>query len=233
MSRTLIWRELRRQAPGALVFVVGVVGLWAWALGQPTHNRTLQQLASGGAMDRTIFEFTAWSLVLGGLAFSALAGVVTVAPDTAQGGTAFLFRMPASPAQLAMVDRGDAGRIIAAIFEPLERVHEQRRHGRMPDDSNDSAHRKPLSIHPVRRFSRTGAAAHKVTIRFNALQRRWPRTLPSCCFVAVKAAPYFFFFAAWRARSSTARPSRFSCRARPKATASAGTSVVMTLPEAT
>ena len=48
------------------------------------------------------------------------------------------FRAP--PRQHAMLERGDAGRIVAAIFEALERVDEQRRDRLVADDSDDAAH---------------------------------------------------------------------------------------------
>jgi hypothetical protein len=40
----------------------------------------------------------------------------------------------------AMVERGDAGRVIAAIFEALQRVDQLARDRRIPENSNDSAH---------------------------------------------------------------------------------------------
>jgi hypothetical protein len=39
-----------------------------------------------------------------------------------------------------MLDGGDTGRVIAAIFEPLQRIDDARRNLRMADDSNDTAH---------------------------------------------------------------------------------------------
>ena len=46
----------------------------------------------------------------------------------------------AAAAKLAMLDGRDAGGIIAAIFEPLQRIDEERRDRRLADDSNNSAH---------------------------------------------------------------------------------------------
>ena len=39
-----------------------------------------------------------------------------------------------------MLDGGDAGRIIAAIFEPLQRIDDQRRHRRVAHNPDDAAH---------------------------------------------------------------------------------------------
>jgi hypothetical protein len=44
------------------------------------------------------------------------------------------------PIEPAMVDGGDAGRIVAAIFEPLQRIDDQRRNGRAPDNPDNPAH---------------------------------------------------------------------------------------------
>src|SRR5690606_17845534 len=42
--------------------------------------------------------------------------------------------------ELAFFDRGDTGRVIAAIFEALERIDDQWRDRTIADDSNDTAH---------------------------------------------------------------------------------------------
>ena len=46
----------------------------------------------------------------------------------------------AAAIELAVVDGGDAGRIIAAIFEPLQGVDETLRYGLVTDDADDAAH---------------------------------------------------------------------------------------------
>ena len=46
----------------------------------------------------------------------------------------------AAPLELAVVDRADAGGIIAAIFEPLEAVEQPLRDVRLADDPDNSAH---------------------------------------------------------------------------------------------
>jgi hypothetical protein len=45
----------------------------------------------------------------------------------------------ASARQGAMLERGDAGGIVAAVFEALERVDKLPRHRFMAENSNDSA----------------------------------------------------------------------------------------------
>jgi len=83
VSKTLIWREVRRQAPGAL-FLLALF----------TLGRIPEELSH---------ELTNPNvLALCGMVFGALAGVVTLAPDTARGGTAFLFRMPVTPGRIAI-----------------------------------------------------------------------------------------------------------------------------------
>ena len=47
----------------------------------------------------------------------------------------------AAPLELAVIDRADAGAIIAAIFEPLEAVEQPLRDVALPDDADNSAHR--------------------------------------------------------------------------------------------
>ena len=42
--------------------------------------------------------------------------------------------------QFAMLDGRDAGRVVAAVFEPLQRLDEQRRHRRVADDPDYSTH---------------------------------------------------------------------------------------------
>ena len=46
----------------------------------------------------------------------------------------------AAAAEPAVVDGGDAGGIVAAIFEPLQRIDDQRRNGRAPDNPDNPAH---------------------------------------------------------------------------------------------
>jgi hypothetical protein len=46
----------------------------------------------------------------------------------------------AAARQLAVVDGGDAGRVIAAVFEALERIDQMARDRRSPEYSDDPAH---------------------------------------------------------------------------------------------
>ncbi|CDX59591.1 hypothetical protein MPL1032_270029 [Mesorhizobium plurifarium] len=58
-----------------------------------------------------------------------------------------------APAKLAPLDGGDAGRVIAAIFKPLQRVDDERRDLASADDSNDTAHAiTPDSQRKTRRY---------------------------------------------------------------------------------
>ena len=46
----------------------------------------------------------------------------------------------AAALQVAVLDGGDAGRVIAAVLEPAQRIHEIGGDGLLPDDSDDAAH---------------------------------------------------------------------------------------------
>ena len=46
----------------------------------------------------------------------------------------------AAAVDVAVHQGGDAGRIVAAILEPLQRVHQERRDRRFADDADDAAH---------------------------------------------------------------------------------------------
>ena len=46
----------------------------------------------------------------------------------------------AAALDVAVVQGGDAGRVVAAIFQPLQRLDQQGRDGRFADDSDDAAH---------------------------------------------------------------------------------------------
>ena len=50
----------------------------------------------------------------------------------------------AAPAEMAVLDGGDASRIVAAIFEPLQRVDELLRDRPFAENANDAAHRPLL-----------------------------------------------------------------------------------------
>ncbi|OWK20157.1 hypothetical protein AJ88_33990 [Mesorhizobium amorphae CCBAU 01583] len=46
----------------------------------------------------------------------------------------------APAAKFAMFDGGDAGRVIAAVFEPFQRIDDERRDLLLADNSDDTAH---------------------------------------------------------------------------------------------
>ena len=52
----------------------------------------------------------------------------------------------AAAAEMAVVDGGDAGRIVAAIFEPLQRVDQLLSDRPLAEDANDAAHRPLLPL---------------------------------------------------------------------------------------
>jgi hypothetical protein len=56
----------------------------------------------------------------------------------------------AATLKMTALQRGDARRIVATIFKPLQRLNEPRRDRFTPDDSNYAAH-KPLRS-PLRLF---------------------------------------------------------------------------------
>jgi hypothetical protein len=60
----------------------------------------------------------------------------------------------APPRQHAVLERRHAGRIIAAIFEALERFDELRRDRLAADDSDDPAHRVDALLRPAAKPSR-------------------------------------------------------------------------------
>ena len=65
----------------------------------------------------------------------------------------FLFEIPelalGAPArEHAVLKRGDAGGIITAVFEALERIDQERRYGLAPDNSDDAAHASGPSPRP-------------------------------------------------------------------------------------
>jgi len=96
--------------------------------------------------DRELFGGVRMGVVLGRLAVGRPAGVadtdqalqrLTVQPRLEIAELA----LGAPPRQRAMLERGDAGGIIAAVFEALERIDQLARDWRAPDNSDDPAHR--------------------------------------------------------------------------------------------
>ncbi|MEZ6189105.1 MAG: hypothetical protein R3F62_29415 [Planctomycetota bacterium] len=134
MSRALLLRELKRHAPWAALFaaVVGVttaaVFLERTLLGDP-QTWSPVTLETGYEANRTTLNLA--TLVLAWTAFVAglLAGVLALAPDTARGGTAFLFRMPLSAGQIARTKVAALGAYLpglvllltaGALLQPVE-----------------------------------------------------------------------------------------------------------------
>src|ERR1700730_1578207 len=111
----------------------------------------------------------------------------------------------AAAVDVAVDQRGDARRVVAAIFQPLQRLDQQRRDGRFADNSDDAAHGRIVQPNDVR------------GVYFFFF---WAR---------LAAAARAFRFA----RSGAGRPFFVTWRARPKATAPAGTAPGMTLPAVT
>ena len=55
----------------------------------------------------------------------------------------------AAPRQVSVFQRRDAGRVVAAIFEPLQRIDQKRRHRLPTEDADDPAHALPPNL-PLR-----------------------------------------------------------------------------------
>ena len=72
----------------------------------------------------------------------------------------------AAAGELAALDGGDAGRVIAAIFEPLQRIDDERRDRRVADNSNNSAHAALSPIPgPIPPFAVNGYLRSAPTLR--------------------------------------------------------------------
>ena len=55
------------------------------------------------------------------------------------------FSLGAPAREHAMFERGDAGQVVAAIFQALQRVDDGARHGPRPENADNSAHPSPHS----------------------------------------------------------------------------------------
>ena len=62
--------------------------------------------------------------------------------------------------ELPVLERGDAGGIVAAIFEPLQRIDDQRRDRLAAQNADDAAHR-PTPRNLRRRFYESAGRARK------------------------------------------------------------------------
>ena len=141
----------------------------------------------------------------------------------------------AAAAELAVLDGGDAGRVIAAIFEPLQRIDDQRRDRRVADNSNDSAHdacpdsrqMPSTAIYGEPRRCESQFAFRSVSaVTASSLRRpdrrygRIEMSVTGDCSSSSPPPPRF-------SRSSLPLPGMVFWRARPKASASSGTSSVI------
>src|SRR5690606_10531569 len=140
--------------------------------------------------------------------------------------------LSAAARELAVHDGGNARGIVAPIFKALQGIDKATRNRLISNDTDNSAH-GPLRSLPkyfdcalfVEFFCGGATRPHSLSIAIVNVGA--PNGL------TYGAAFFFASLIAWlRSRMSTARPSLFSCRARAKATASSGTSAVMTLPDA-
>src|SRR5450631_1627297 len=141
----------------------------------------------------------------------------------------------APPRQPPRLQGGDTGGVIAAIFETLERVHQLLRHWLASENADDTAHLAKPS--PTQRRSWPGHPCRR--------HESWQGNHDPCQLVTIKAnatdasatnhsaAGVFFLPAALRLRRRAARFSLITCRLRPIASASGGTSWVITEPVAT
>src|SRR4029079_10723855 len=50
----------------------------------------------------------------------------------------------AAAAEPAVMDGGDAGAVVAAVFQPLQRLEDERRHLVAAEDRDDAAHQWPV-----------------------------------------------------------------------------------------
>src|SRR5690606_20849356 len=121
--------------------------------------------------------------------------------------------------QLSILQSGNTCGIIATIFQPFQGIYQKRCNVIFTDDANNSTHRKLRYILTNCPWF-TGSAQERQSLLLPGLFNHFDDS-----FAALIAA-YF-------SRRIAARPSLFSCRARPNAKASSGTSVVTTLPDAT
>ena len=127
--------------------------------------------------------------------------------------------------QMPVLERGEAGRVITAIFKPLERVDQRRRNRLMTENPDNSAHEACESFSgAVRDTARCGSFDYSRTAQ--------ERAHIAATVQHESGHPGFFLTAAWmRSRQRATQPSRMIWRPRPSPRLPAGTSSVMTDPE--
>src|SRR5690606_27144672 len=123
----------------------------------------------------------------------------------------------AAPVEMAVLHRGDARRIIAAILEPPERIDEVPCNGFRAKNADDPAHCEASffrrSVALLLRRGCLGLNSNRIAWFFESYER-------VCAFRRFMIV-----------RNLAAQPSRVICSLRSSASASAGTSFVTTLPE--
>jgi hypothetical protein len=91
-----------------------------------------------------------------------------IAPLSGAGGELRLevpeLALGASPREPPVLERRDAGGIVAAVFEPLQGVDDRTRNGARPENADDSTHRKSLlsEIDPAGQALGQGSAPPQV-----------------------------------------------------------------------
>ena len=93
----------------------------------------------------------------------------------------------------AVLERGDAGGIVAAVFKPLQRLDDLRRDRRLADDSDDAAHGSADLLHAMR----VNATLDRV-----AYTRRCHSALESTCVTDCDSVARSFLLAPASARFS-------------------------------
>ena len=175
-------------------------------------------------------------VVLGRPAMRRPAGVADA--DVARSGSraAALPRLLSLPSarrrsSCAAFERRDAGGVVAAIFEPLQRIDQLVRDRPSPENSDDAAHAVNVpaseSERPVLAIQRTRQRYSRIIADCDTSMRD-NVTLSVCSLGALCGLARVFI-----SRKRFAQPSLMACRrARPRS-ASAGTSSVITEPEPT
>ncbi len=130
----------------------------------------------------------------------------------------------AAAAERAVIERGDAGGVVAAVFEAFERLDQVARDRLTSDDSDDPAHPSGWPLCSI--LALTGNRKHmEIKTHFAMCQMAGkPR--------ATHMMGYFGFFLPklLSARKRLAQPALLTCSPRPMASAPAGTSLVTTVP---
>ncbi len=125
--------------------------------------------------------------------------------------------------ELAVLQGGDTGRIVAAIFKPLQCIHEKRSDFVISDNADNSTH----GLLQIRRRDVMFRGLKILTQNGNPMDCRSLKLLDD-----LFRRGFSRFDGGILLSQDFPRPSFVSCRARPKASASAGTLSVIVLPDA-